>query len=100
MQEYIQNQIQKYQHTQPDGKQECFLHICRETLEYYYKGMVSEKDIVTVMEAFLQFKELLSDKYTRHIIGTAGMLEMPEEFAIKSHQEIISELAQITAIAH
>jgi hypothetical protein len=92
MQKYIQNQIQKYKHTEPAGKQECFLHICRETLEYYNNGMFTKSDIVTLMEQFIQFKELLQDKYTRHIIGIAGMLEMPEEFTNKSHKEIISEL--------
>ncbi|MDQ3099643.1 MAG: hypothetical protein M3Q44_07915 [bacterium] len=92
MQKYIQNQIHKYTHTQPAGKQECFLHICKETIEYYNQGMFTKADIVSLMEQFIQFKELLQDKHTRHIIGIAGMLEMPEEFATKTHKEIITEL--------
>ncbi len=94
MQKYIQNQIHKYKHTEPAGKQECFLHICQETLEYYKQGLLTEKDLVDIFGEFIQFKELLVNPLTREIIGLAGLLEVPEEIIDKPHKEIIQELTK------
>lgn len=79
-------------HTQLAGKQECFLHICNETIEYYSFGLLSKTDLLKLMVEFVQFKELIKNKNTFKIIHLAVMLETKDKFALKTPAEIIKDI--------